>query len=178
MKNNQLKTFISILFLVLSQNNFGQSAEEYYQKGLDYNELNDYTNARTSYSMAIIKNPYEWHYYQSRSALEFRTKDYKNSLSDINMALQLKPKYENIDCLSLRARILIELREYQLAIDDLTYIIDYFPNDMNTKYGGVHLDRDKAYLYSGNKEKACEDFNESLKRRMSDAKKYINNFCK
>lgn len=178
MKNNQFKTITLTLFLFLSQYNFGQSAEEYYQKGLDYIESNDYTNARMSYSMAIIKNPYEWHYYQSRSALQFITKEYVNSLSDINMALKLKPKHENNECLSLRARILIELREYHLAIDDLTYIIKYFPNFMENKYGGIHLQRGKAYLYSGNKEKACEDFNESLQRRMSDAEKYINDFCK
>lgn len=141
MKNNQFKTITLTLFLFLSQYNFGQSAEEYYQKGLDYIESNDYTNARMSYSMAIIKNPYEWHYYQSRSALQFITKEYVNSLSDINMALKLKPKHENNECLSLRARILIELREYHLAIDDLTYIIKYFPNFMENKYSGIHLQR-------------------------------------
>ena len=47
---------------------------------------------------------------------------------------------------------------------------------METKYGGIHLERGKAYLYSGNKEKACKDFNESLQRRMHDAEKYIDDF--
>lgn len=179
MKNIQFKTLTLIFFLFVSQYNFGQNAEEYYQKGLNYVKSNDYTNAMISYSMAITKNPYEWHYYQSRSALQFIIiKNYANSLSDINMALKLKPKHENSECLSLRARILIELREYQLAIDDLTYIIDYFPNFIEVKFGGIHLERGKAYLYSGNQEKACKDFEESLQRRMSDAKKYIDDFCR
>jgi tetratricopeptide (TPR) repeat protein len=178
MKKNQLKNIILFLLLFISQYNYCQSSDEYYQKGKDYVISNDYTNALISYTMAITKNPYDWHYYQGRSALQFITKNFEMSLKDINMALKLKQKYENSECLALRARILIELREYKLAIDDLTYLIDYFPNFMEIKFGVIHLDRAKAYLYSGDKENACKDFNESYHRRMNDAKKYLDDFCK
>jgi tetratricopeptide (TPR) repeat protein len=156
----------------------GQSAEKNYQEAIEFIKSKDYVNAIISYTAAITINPYEWHYYQSRSYAFYLTKSFDNALSDINMALKLKPKYENMGCLGARARLLIEMRQYSEAIDDLNYIIEYFPDEFETKYGTSHLYRGKAFLYSGNKEKACIDFNESLIRRMSDAKKFIDEFCK
>jgi tetratricopeptide (TPR) repeat protein len=176
-QNRMKTTAILVLFIGVINLCSGQSAEDYYKKGIQYAESKNFVEAILSYTLAISKNPYEWHYYQSRSYAYFVTKDNSNALKDINMALNLKPKYENVDCLSLRARILIEMRSYVEAIVDLTYIIDYFPEDFQTKYGLVHLDRGKAFLYSGQKDKACLDFNESLLRKMSDAQKFIDEFC-
>lgn len=173
MKNN----IILVLFIGIVNLCDGQSAEEHYKKGIQYAESKNFVEARLSYTVAISKNPYEWHYYQSRSYAFFVTKNDTNALKDINMALKLKPKHENEDCLSLRAKILIDMRNYLAAIEDLTYIIDYFPENFQTKYGLVHLDRGKAFLYSGLKDKACLDFKESLLRKMGDAKKFIDEFC-
>ena len=171
------KNIIRVLFIFSINLCNGQSADDYYLEGIKFAESNNFTKAFISYSVAIIKNPYEWHYYQSRSYASFVTKDNINALKDINMALKLKPKHENVGCLSLRARILIDMRNYIEAINDLTYIIDYFPEEFGTKYGDVHLNRGKAFLYSGQKDKACLDFNESLFRHMFDAKKFIDEFC-
>jgi tetratricopeptide (TPR) repeat protein len=171
------KNIILVLFIFSINLCNSQSADDYYLEGIQFAESNNFTKAIISYSVAIIKNPYEWHYYQSRSSASFVTKDYINALKDINMSLKLKPKHENVDCLSLRARILIEMRNYIEAIEDLTYIIDYFPEEFQTKYGDVHMNRGKAFLYLGQKDKACLDFNESLFRHMFDAKKFIDEFC-
>lgn len=168
---------IIFLFIGFQQVSLGQDAEEYFNQGKKYAEANNFSMAVLSYTFAISKNPYEWHYYQSRSYANFVIKDNRNALADINMALKLKPKHENVACLSSRARILIDMREYSSAIEDLNYIIDYFPSDFQSKIGIIHLDRGKAYLYSGQKEKACKDFNESLSRQMGDAKNFIKEFC-
>lgn len=167
-----------ILFIGLQQISLGQDAEEYFSQGKKYAEASNFPMAIISYSLAINKNPYEWHYYQSRSYANFVTKNNSNALADINMALKLKPKHENAGCLSSRARILIDMRDYSSAIEDLNYIIDYFPTDFQAKYGMIHLERGKAFLYSGQKEKACNDFHESLSRHMSDANNFIKEFCK
>jgi tetratricopeptide (TPR) repeat protein len=174
-----MKKIITILlFWGIVHFSYGQNAEDYYKVGVQYAEANNFTMALLSYTKAININPYEWHYYQSRSYAFFVNKDNNNALTDINMALKLKPKHENVDCLYSRARILIEIRNYTAAIEDLTYIIDYFPTDLITKIGIIHLDRGKSFLYSGQKDKACSDFTESLNRNMGDAKKFITEFCK
>lgn len=157
---------------------YSQNAEDFYKEGTQYAKANNFTMALLSYTVAIEKNPYEPNYYLSRSYAFFATKDNDNALTDINMNLKLKPKHENIAGLTSRARILIDMRKYSAAIEDLTYIIDYFPVDMQTKFGLIHFERGKAFLYSGQKDKACLDFNESLSRRMGDAQKFIDEFCK
>ena len=171
------KNIIRVLFIFSINLCNGQSADDYYLEGIKFAESNNFTKAFISYSVAIIKNPYEWHYYQSRSYASFVTKDNINALKDINMALKLKPKHENAGCLYRRAVILIEMRNYLSAIEDLTYILDYIPEELEVKIGVIHLYRGKAFLYSGQKDKACVDFNESLFRHMGDAKKFIDEFC-
>jgi tetratricopeptide (TPR) repeat protein len=176
----KMRILMSLVFLMsgFTYQCFCQSAEEFFNEGYQQAKAANYTTAIITYTKAIIKNPYEWKYYQCRSYAYTMTKDLDNALSDINMALKLKPKYENVDCLASRARIFIEMRKYETAIEDLNYVIEYFPFDFQTKFGFIHLDRGKAFLYSGQKDKACLDFNESLSRKLSDAQQFITDFCK
>lgn len=166
-----------LLLIVISFSSRGQTAESFYNEGVKYAESKNYAMAQVSYSMAIHLNPYEWNYYQKRSWLYYETKSYDEALEDVNMALKLKPKYENYNCLSIRSKIFLEMRNYKSAIEDLDYMIDYFPNEFATKIGVSHLDRGKAYLYSGLKSEACIDFHESLSRKMGDAGSFIKEFC-
>jgi len=77
----------------------------------------------------------------------------------------------------MRAKILIDMSNYIDAIEYINYIVDYFTENFQTKYGLVHLYRGKAFLYSGQKDKACIDFKESKSRHMGDAKYFIDEFC-
>jgi tetratricopeptide (TPR) repeat protein len=154
-----------------------QTAEAYYQKGLAAANAGEFFDAVLSYTAAIDINPYESQYYQARGYANFSIKSYKEALEDYNMAFKLKPKHENKNCLFLRGRLFLEMRTYEDAIRDFTDLLYYFPNDIETKYGSAHLFRGKAYLYSGKKDKACEDFHEASNRRMADARPYIKDFC-
>ena len=174
-----MRIYLIFFFLISVLNiSVGQTAEDFFQEGLKYVRSEEYTKAIISYTEAILLNPYEWNYYRSRSAVLYETKSYDKALMDINKALKLKPKHENDECLYLRSSILIELRKYTEAIDDLSYILKYFSKTFISRFGVVHLDRGKAYLYSGQKDKACLDFHESSSRRMADARKMIDEFCK
>jgi tetratricopeptide (TPR) repeat protein len=167
--------FLFLIFISFSAN--CQTAESYFEEGRKYSESKNYAMAQISFSMAIQLNPYEWNYYQRRSWVLYETKSYEKALEDINMALKLKPKHENYNGLSIRSRIYLDMRNYKFAIEDLDYMIDYFPNEFATKFGICHLDRGKAFLYSGLKVEACNDFHESLSRRMADAEHFIKEFC-
>lgn len=174
-----MQRILLIVFLCLANLTFckAQTAEEHYQKGLDSANAGNFLDAFLSYSAALDINPYEAQYYQARGYALYKTKDYKLALSDFNMALKLKPKHENKTCLFLRGRVYLDMRSYNEAIRDFDDVIYYFPQDLETKYGSIHLFRGKAYLYSGKKEKACEDFHEASNRHMSDARPYIKDFC-
>jgi|LauGreDrversion4_2_1035121.scaffolds.fasta_scaffold137456_3 tetratricopeptide (TPR) repeat protein len=173
-----MRNLILALFLIFSCNHlFAQNSEEYYEEGKKYSDSKDFFLAALSYSKAIQLNPYDWRYYQSRSWAYFKSKNFKDALSDINKSLDLKPMYNNYEAINIRATILLENGNYKEAIDDWTYIITYFPDEFITKYGIAHFFRGKALLYSNQKNKACSDFHEAHLRKMGDAKSFIDKFC-
>tara|TARA_B110000259_G_C14012017_1_gene399962 strand:- start:1990 stop:2328 length:339 start_codon:yes stop_codon:yes gene_type:complete len=111
--------------------------------------------------------------------LERKNKNFESALKDINKALELKPKYENPNSLSTRGMIYDETSEYSMAIEDWTYMINYFQDEWIVKMGDALLRRGKAYLYTNQKELACKDFHESLigNFRLQDGKEFIKKYC-
>ena len=111
--------------------------------------------------------------------MERKNKNFESALKDINKALELKPKYENPNSLSTRGMIYDETSEYSMAIEDWTYMINYFQDSWIVKMGDAHLRRGKAYLYTNQKELACKDFHESLNGnfRLQNGKEFIKKYC-
>ena len=72
-----------------------------------------------------------------------------------------------------------ETSEYSMAIEDWTYMINYFQDSWIVKMGDAHLRRGKAYLYTNQKELACKDFHESLNGnfRLQNGKEFIKKYC-
>jgi len=173
---NNIKKILILSFLIFYFNSFGQKAEENYQKGLKYAEAKEWILADLSYSAAIILNPYNWHYYYNRASARYVLKDFSGALEDIKFSLKLNPG--DFTSIEIRANINLELSNYEESIKDYTYLIDNFSEEFIIRYGLLHLERGRCYLYSGNKDMACQDFNEALRRKMSDAQSFINNFCK
>lgn len=174
-----MKNLVFILLLTCSFNHLNaQESEEFYEEGKKFSDSKDFLRATLSYSRAIQLNPYDWRYYQSRAWAYYKTKNLKLAIEDLNICLDLKPKYENLDALNLRGKFLLENGNYTSAIGDWTYIITSFPDESVVKYGIAHFFRGQAYLYSNQKAKACTDFNDSFSRRMADAQNFIEKFCK
>ena len=81
-----------ILFLVvLNLITFGQTAEEYNDKGDKKYDLEDYKGAIADYNKAIqLKPDYALAYY-NRGITKFDLKDYNGAITDYNKAIQLNP---------------------------------------------------------------------------------------
>lgn len=161
--------FLVISSIVNAQNN--------YEKGNKYLNNGDLTNALIEFSAGIIKNPYDWKLYQARAYTNEQSQNFEEALNDANKALELNPRQFNLSSLFTRGRILLKKGDYVKAIEDFSYLIQYFPNDFQNKIGIFHLNRAKSYLYSNQKNNACIDFLESRKRKMSDAQHFIDKFC-
>jgi len=166
-----------LFFLIIPHVLFSQTAQEHYTKGVEYAKDQKKTLALIEYGLAIEANPYDWHFYNSRAWINYEIKDLQSALKDINNALKLHPKHLNSHSLGIRAKIYLELQQYSEAIEDFTYIINYFNEEFATVIGVTHMDRGKAYLYSKQKQLACIDFRESVKRGMNDSQHFINSFC-
>jgi len=169
--------FTFLLFFIVNNSLYSQTAEDYFNKGKNFADSSDFLQAILYYSKAIQLNPYDWRVYQKRAWAHYKTKDLKLAIEYLDVCLDLKPKYENLDALNLRGKFLLENGNYNSSIDDWSYVISSFSNEFVVKHGIAHFFRGQAYLYSNQKVKACLDFNESYNRRMADAKNFIEKFC-
>ena len=81
-----------ILFLVvLNLISFGQTAEDYFNKGISKFSLQDYRGAISDYSKAIQLNPDYADAYNNRGCANLYFKDYTEAIADYNIAIQLNP---------------------------------------------------------------------------------------
>ena len=167
----------NIILIILLSSTF-INAQNNYDKGNKFLNDDDYLSALIEFTAGIIVNPYDWKLYQARAYTHKVMVNYDAALNDVNKALELNPKHLNVGSLNTRADIYLKKGEYQKAIKDYDYLINYFPNYFETKIGKFHLDRGKCLLYSNNKNEACLDFIESRKRRLNDAQHFIDKFCK
>ena len=122
--------------------------------------LKQYKNAIDDYSKAIELNPNDTNAYFYRGFAKRGLKDYQGSREDFTKAEEIDPK--NCDSShQLMARwnlreyqeeIKKELQKYQESVDDLTKLLEMYPNDVNTL-----LLRASAKRKLGDKEGAAED---------------------
>ena len=63
------------LLLILSLNSYGQTAEEYYYKGISKANLKDYTGAIADYTKAIALNPENPDAYNNRGNSKAKLQD-------------------------------------------------------------------------------------------------------
>ena len=74
-----------LLFLVvISLSGFGQTATEYYNRGVEKSDLKDYTGAITDYNKAIQLKPDYAAAYNNRGAAKSKLEDYRGAIADYN----------------------------------------------------------------------------------------------
>ena len=155
-----------ILFLVvLNLITFGQTAEEYNDKGDKKYDLEDYKGAIADYNKAIqLKPDYALAYY-NRGITKSDLKDYKGAITDYNKAIQLNPS----DTLAYYNRGVAKynLKDYNAAIADYNKYIQLKPDDADAYYnrGGA---KDDLKDYIG----AISDYNKAIQLNPDYAKTY------
>ena len=81
------------IFLTLNLFSFGQTADEYNERGNAKKRLKDYTGAIADYNKAIQLNPDFYLTYYNRGVAKFFLKDYRGTIADNNKAIQLNPDF-------------------------------------------------------------------------------------
>ena len=88
-----MKKILLILVLNFGVNSFGQSAEEYHDKGLLKSKSKDYLGAIADYSKAIAKKPNFFEAYNSRGNAKNSLHDANGAILDLNKSIALNPNY-------------------------------------------------------------------------------------
>ena len=112
-----MKKLLFIL-LTLSLNSFGQTAEDYYNKGISKFNKKNYKGAISKFNKTIILNPNYADAYINRGIAKKKTLDYSGAIADYNKAIQLNPNYA--DAYNNRGDAKYQLEDYTGACKDWT----------------------------------------------------------
>jgi tetratricopeptide (TPR) repeat protein len=85
----QIITLLTAIFLVSSV--YGQSANEYYNRGISKDDLQYYLGAIADFNKAIELNPNNANSYYYRGNAKLKLEDYRGSIPDFNKSIELNP---------------------------------------------------------------------------------------
>ncbi len=143
-----------LLLVVISLSGFGQTAEDYYNKGISKFNIKDYKGAISEFNKTIILNPNYADAYTNRGIAKKRTLDYTGAITDYNKAIQLNPN--NSDYFYNRGIAKYNLEDYNGSISDFNKAIE--------------LDSDNSDAYT-----MKEDATKKLKGNLSQTNSNLNN---
>lgn len=147
--------FISILSIFFtSVLTFSQSAEEYYQQGMEYLEKKEYTYAVSKFSRVFKSFPTDDEMYKAylkRAYAKRMLKDFDEAIEDLNQAVNLFP--EQKEAYYVRAEYKSILKDWASVAADYSRILKIDETDSEAYYL-----RGLTHKKLGNTEKACLDF--------------------
>lgn len=128
----------------------GQSANDYYMLGKNYELLNDCKTAIKKYSKAIELEPKFEDAYISKASAENTLKKYKDAIQDLTAALVINP--ESAKVYYLRAINKSQLNDTDGTLEDLDKCIKTDPS-----FSRAYNDRAEVKFELSQKESACKD---------------------
>lgn len=108
--------------------NLNETAGNYARRGFIQDKLENYNQAETDYRSAIQKAPKVLDYHVALADVFFKAKKYDQSLASCNQALSIDSKSK--EALWIRSKIYKEKIDYPNAINDLSKMIIFSPDDI------------------------------------------------
>jgi len=165
-----MKQALTIFVFLYTLSAFGQTSEEHLQNGISKHNQQDYDGAIKDYDKAIKADKSNKVAYFNRGLCEFALKDYKSAMTDFSTTIELDPNF--IDAYLTRAIVFASQEKYAEALPDLDKTIELDP----TKPNALTL-RGQIRVQTGNKDGACEDFNNAKLLGDKQSDEYISEFC-
>ena len=141
----------------------------------------DQVKAMDDINRALELNPNSARAYRWRAYMKKWADDKNTALADVDRAIKLNPQY--LDAYELRAEIYSDMKKFDLAIADYTFILENpnFKNsymqhydfdmmsdwawysDWEQRTAALYNSRGTAYYENGERDKAVDDFERALK---------------
>ena len=86
-----MKKLLLIFLVFITSVSYGQTAEEYFERGNSKYGLEDYKGAVADYSKAIELNPNYSEAYVNRGISKYVLQDYQGAIADYSKAIELNP---------------------------------------------------------------------------------------
>ena len=104
-----MKNLLFLLSMLILNTSFGQTAQEFFDRGFAKSNLGDYSGAIVDYNKAIDKNNTEADYYNYRGLAKSYLKDYTAAIKDYNKTIELDPN--NLKAYNNRGNIMRNLED-------------------------------------------------------------------
>jgi hypothetical protein len=165
-----MKKIISIIGFFLTVTVFGQTPQEFYNKGTEKANSQDYIGSISEFDSAIKYDVNYTDAYYNRATSKCYIQDYKGAIIDFNKAIELRPDF--INAFRNRGAAKLKLNDSKGAIADFDYIIKLEPNNKS-----VYFMRGQAKLAEGEADGGCEDLFKAKDLGDKRADVYIQKYC-
>ena len=150
-----MKNILFTLALLVSFSSFGQTAEEYFEIGVNLLDESNYTDAILATNRAIELNPNFELAYNLRATLKIELQDFKGAISDFTKAIEISP---NSLAYNDRGYLRSRVQDYKGAILDYTKAIELNSPSISYKNFEVPFDMSLGFLNRGNAKAALNDY--------------------
>lgn len=147
------------------------SEMEYFKKGLEFWNSQDFQKSEAYYSKAIDLNPKKSSFYYNRGIARGSRGNLIGEIEDYNKALEINPDYDDVYC--NRGTAFDNLGDFEKAINDYNQSIKLNPNDPK-----LYRNKGNTYYRTGDKKIACELWNKALELGDESVKEIIEQYCK
>ena len=159
--NNALVSFAS------ATNLCNQNAEAYKGRGLTWEKLQNFDEARKYYTQSISIDPSDPVPYNNRGNIYRMQKKYQQAIADFNQAMAIDSQYA--PAYNGRGFVYYDMGNYQQAIDDYTRAIG-----INPKLTQAYNNRGVAYDFLGNRQQAMSDYTQAIAIDPNNSDAYYN----
>lgn len=146
------------------------SAKQWFQKGIEYEDKNQFNNAIAAYDKAIELDPKNTGgVYNNRAILYKNMGEYKKALSDITQSIKLNPN--NCYAYDTKGNIHAKLKDYKAADAAYTKAVD-----ICSDFAGAYMNRAINDEKMGDLTKAVKDYEKvlAIADLNKDAQRYVN----
>lgn len=161
---------ITLLALCYTLCSYGQTSQDYLNKGIEKHQQQDYKAAIKEYDKAIKADNSNRDAYFNRGSCELALKDFKSAMDDFTKTIALDPGFTK--AYYSRASVFVSEQKYTEALPDLDKTIELNPQTPNA----LTL-RGQIRAQTGNKAGACDDFHQAKQIGDKQADKYLTQFC-
>lgn len=137
------------------KNTADRTAEEWFIVGYYAQQIQDFDEAQSHYTQAVLKNPEFEAAYKFRASVCIETRQFEDAEYDLKKALEIDPSYN--DALFEYSRLYHEQDQNDLAIQKLSELIEKEPD-----YSDAFALLGSTYEKSGSYDKAIESLDKAI----------------
>lgn len=165
-----MKIIFLIAGLFLTTLGFGQTAQEWFDRGTSLLKYGEYVEAIAKFNNAIALNSRFASAYGNRGVAKYYLHDYRGSILDFNKVIAIDPDDEK--AFSYRGLSKIQFEDYAGAIADCNRAIELDPN-----YADPYCNRGEAKALSGQVDSGCYDLSKAGELGCERAYDQIQKYC-